>query len=292
VRLADVGRGDWIVADGDRTVHAAARRPAAAAARGHVPGAGTPVHLHHGCRDVMARVRADRRRARPGPRWRTCRDEPLPALHGDRFILRDSAAARTLGGGVVLDPFAEGRRGAGAPAAAGRAGPRRAGRRAAGPAEAPGGVDLDRLRAMFNLTAAGRAGAARGARRGGDRPPAAHRHHARPHAGLGAGHARLPAGVPQRASGVPRHARGRCATAGRTGAAAVPPSRRSCTAPRRAGIAVRNGVARLAEHDVAATPATRLWEAVYPLLRGAAGIAGAVPRTPSWRRRRASTRAG
>jgi selenocysteine-specific elongation factor len=31
-------------------------------------------------------------------------DEPLPFVHGDRFVLRDEAARHTLGGGRVLDP--------------------------------------------------------------------------------------------------------------------------------------------------------------------------------------------
>ena len=30
---------------------------------------------------------------------------PLPLVHGDRFVLRDSAATTTLGGGSVLDPY-------------------------------------------------------------------------------------------------------------------------------------------------------------------------------------------
>ena len=39
-------------------------------------------------------------------------DQPVAALHGDRFILRDQSARRTLGGGRVLDvaPPARGRR--------------------------------------------------------------------------------------------------------------------------------------------------------------------------------------
>jgi selenocysteine-specific elongation factor len=38
-------------------------------------------------------------------------EEPVPVLYGHRFILRDETAQRTVGGGVVLDAFAE-RRGA------------------------------------------------------------------------------------------------------------------------------------------------------------------------------------
>src|SRR5438093_8781779 len=33
--------------------------------------------------------------------------EPVLAMRGDRFILRDETARRTLGGGVVVDPFAD-----------------------------------------------------------------------------------------------------------------------------------------------------------------------------------------
>ena len=34
---------------------------------------------------------------------------PLQAVHGDRLVLRDQRAQRTLGGGRVLDPFAPSR---------------------------------------------------------------------------------------------------------------------------------------------------------------------------------------
>ncbi len=33
-------------------------------------------------------------------------DSPIAALNGDRFILRDPASPRTIGGGTVVDPFA------------------------------------------------------------------------------------------------------------------------------------------------------------------------------------------
>src|SRR5207237_2585415 len=33
--------------------------------------------------------------------------EPVLAMRGDRFILRDETARRTLGGGVVVNPFAD-----------------------------------------------------------------------------------------------------------------------------------------------------------------------------------------
>jgi selenocysteine-specific elongation factor len=37
-------------------------------------------------------------------------DRPVVALHGDRFIVRDQSAQRTIGGGVVLDAFPAQRR--------------------------------------------------------------------------------------------------------------------------------------------------------------------------------------
>jgi selenocysteine-specific elongation factor len=42
-------------------------------------------------------------------------DREIGGLHGDRFVLRDQSASRTVGGGIVLDPFppARGRRSAG-----------------------------------------------------------------------------------------------------------------------------------------------------------------------------------
>ena len=36
-------------------------------------------------------------------------ERPVSALHGDRFVLRDPASQRTLGGGEILDPFAPAR---------------------------------------------------------------------------------------------------------------------------------------------------------------------------------------
>ncbi len=82
-------------------------------------------------------------------------DRPLGALHGDRFILRDQSAQRTIGGGRLLDPW---------PPARGRRRPERlAALRAldkAAPAAAltelisgdPGWVELQRFAQMWNLT--------------------------------------------------------------------------------------------------------------------------------------------
>jgi selenocysteine-specific elongation factor len=73
----------------------------------------TPVHLHLGTQDVNARVLLRRGTTiAPGEQAfaRIVADRPVSALHGDRFILRDQSAQRTLAGGVVLDAFPPRRR--------------------------------------------------------------------------------------------------------------------------------------------------------------------------------------
>mgnify|MGYP006285667551 CR=1 FL=1 len=69
----------------------------------------TPVHLHLATADVTARVAIRRGGSiAPGDRGivQLVLDQPVGALRGDRFILRDQSAVRTIGGGIVLDPFA------------------------------------------------------------------------------------------------------------------------------------------------------------------------------------------
>ena len=78
---------------------------------------GTPVHVHIGANDVMGTVAvlqvggsaADS--VAPGQTaWvQLVLREPIGAWRGDRVVLRDASAGRTLAGGVVLDPFAPAR---------------------------------------------------------------------------------------------------------------------------------------------------------------------------------------
>ena len=110
IELADAVRGDWVVAT---MLHAPTQRmdvrirllDSEARPLKHW----TPVHLHHGARDVTARI-AMRRGAeiKPGESAlaQLIVDHPMAALNGDRFIIRDQSALRTIGGGIVLDPFA------------------------------------------------------------------------------------------------------------------------------------------------------------------------------------------
>lgn len=110
---ASVGRGAWLV---DAALHRPTRRMdvrlrvlgGEARALKHW----TPVHLHLGTASVMGRV-ALLAAVAPGEVTvgQVVLDVPIAGLSGDRFALRDASGQRTIGGGVVLDPFAVGRRG-------------------------------------------------------------------------------------------------------------------------------------------------------------------------------------
>ncbi|MCC5856700.1 MAG: selenocysteine-specific translation elongation factor [Ectothiorhodospiraceae bacterium] len=113
-----IRRGDWVVAEPAELV---TRRldvelgllPSEQRALKHW----TPVHLHLGAADVTARVALlGRHSLGVGERGlaQLVLERPIHGLHGDRFIIRDQSAWRTLGGGKVIDPTPP-RRGRGRP---------------------------------------------------------------------------------------------------------------------------------------------------------------------------------
>ncbi|HEX5803458.1 MAG TPA: selenocysteine-specific translation elongation factor [Azospira sp.] len=68
----------------------------------------TPVHLHLGAEDITGRVALlEGETLAPGAEAlaEIVLDRPLCCVAGDRFVLRDTSASRTLGGGRVLDIF-------------------------------------------------------------------------------------------------------------------------------------------------------------------------------------------
>ncbi|MDE0941649.1 MAG: selenocysteine-specific translation elongation factor [Alphaproteobacteria bacterium] len=68
----------------------------------------TPVHLHLAAGDVTGRIAVLGDRRIPSGEDALAQlvlDAPIGALFGDRFILRDQSAQRTLAGGIVIDPF-------------------------------------------------------------------------------------------------------------------------------------------------------------------------------------------
>ncbi len=156
--LETVARGDWVLHE---AIHAPTQRFEARvtvlAAEAHALRHWTPLHVHLATADVTARIAVPGGSAIAPAATALAQlvlDKPVGALHGDRFILRDQSARRTLGGGVIIDPFA-------------RAGRRVATARKAelaaldaGPVEAvlaeltssqPQGVDLARFERAFNL---------------------------------------------------------------------------------------------------------------------------------------------
>ena len=131
LRDVGVGRGDWIVAP-----------------RAHAPTSRIDVALQ-----VLA---GEPRALTDGAQLLLHR--PIGALHGDRLVLRDASARRTVAGGCVLDPFAPSR---------GRERPERLRALEALTGHAPGraltrlldlapeGIDLGRFEVAWNLDDAG-----------------------------------------------------------------------------------------------------------------------------------------
>ncbi len=107
--LEQIHRGQWLLAE---WLHAPTQRVDIEFQL--LPGERTfehfhPVHVHLGTQDVIARVALlEGPRLRAGERMfaQLLINAPVHAVKGDRLILRDQSAQRTLGGGQVLDPFA------------------------------------------------------------------------------------------------------------------------------------------------------------------------------------------
>ena len=155
----EIARGDWIVAE---PAHAPTRRIDARirvlASEDKPLAHWTPLHLHLGAVDVGARVVPYEGAAVAAGHsaWVQLElDRPIGALRGDRFILRDQSALRTVGGGTVIDAFAPATRRRKAErlpvlAAFDRAEPAQA-LAALLALEPPDGVDLGRFATQCNL---------------------------------------------------------------------------------------------------------------------------------------------
>jgi selenocysteine-specific elongation factor len=107
--LDAVSRGDWVLAPAiHHPTQRIAGRVSVLASETQPLKHWTPVHLHLATADITARIAIRRGESiAPGASAivQLQLDKPVGALHGDRFILRDQSATRTLGGGMVLDPF-------------------------------------------------------------------------------------------------------------------------------------------------------------------------------------------
>lgn len=159
IGLDSVARGDWVLAE---PAHAPVRRLDATLRllNGEKKPLRhwTPVHVHMAASAETGRVAIlEGGSIAPGDTGlvQIVLDNPIGALAGDRFILRDQSARRTIGGGRIVDPFSPAR---------GRARPQRLeilqAMRDATPAQAltarlgqsVDGVALGRFAQTFNLT--------------------------------------------------------------------------------------------------------------------------------------------
>jgi len=103
VETSDLSRGDWL-ADA-RALTTTSRIDVALRAMPDRPIAdASAVHVHIGTARTTARVHWLAQ-----DRAQLVLDAPICAAPGDRFIVRDAQAATTIGGGIVLDPFAPAR---------------------------------------------------------------------------------------------------------------------------------------------------------------------------------------
>ena len=108
VEKADIARGDWIVdaAIAEPTRRADVRLRVLPTERRQLRH-WTPVHVHIGSADISGRVALlEGGSLAPGENalGQLVLDEPTVALAGDRFVLRDQSAQRTVGGGRIVDP--------------------------------------------------------------------------------------------------------------------------------------------------------------------------------------------
>lgn len=157
---SQISRGDWLLHD---RIHAPTDR-LDASLRIHGGEANalkhwTPAHLYLGAAGVNCRIAVlEDGSIPPGGSGlvQLVLDRPIGAVCGDRFILRDQSARRTIAGGTVIDPFSPAR---------GRARRQRIAwlqamsqetpEEAIGQllAQSPAGLDLNRFAQAWNLTA-------------------------------------------------------------------------------------------------------------------------------------------
>lgn len=109
-----VSRGDWLVApDHAQVSHRLDTEIEILASEQHPLKSRGKLHVHIGAADIPGRYQVlGEDLVRPGDRGlvHLVLQSPVSAVHGDRIILRDLSASRTLGGGWVIDPMAPKRR--------------------------------------------------------------------------------------------------------------------------------------------------------------------------------------
>ncbi len=158
LQLEDIHRGNWLTMNPGPATHRADISLQILGSEKKPFAHWTPVHIHSAANHVTGRIALlAQRRLAPGERGlaQLVFEPPINLCRGDRVIIRDQGALRTIGGGEVLDPYAPKR---------GRARPERLSLlkliRPAAPGESikdllkssPAGLDKRTLAAGFNLT--------------------------------------------------------------------------------------------------------------------------------------------
>ena len=110
VELEDIERGDWLTSP--NSIEPSSRLDVSFSLLSDAPFALkhlAPVKLHLGAKRVsgkLALVSTSKRRLEPGDEClaQLILDDKVSSMVGDRFVIRDHAETRVLGGGRVLDP--------------------------------------------------------------------------------------------------------------------------------------------------------------------------------------------
>ncbi len=114
ISVNTVSRGDWLVTlDRAQVSHRLDAEIEILAGEEHPLKSRGKIHVHVGAADVPARFQVlGENSIGPGNRGlvHLVLQTPVSAVHGDRLILRDLSASRTIGGGRVIDPIAPKRR--------------------------------------------------------------------------------------------------------------------------------------------------------------------------------------
>ncbi|MEM7543815.1 MAG: selenocysteine-specific translation elongation factor [Pseudomonadota bacterium] len=105
----EISRGEWLVHElADFTTQRLGVRLQVLPGEARPLRNRTPFHLHVGTTDVTARLALYQgREIEPGGAAdaELLLDHPICAVRGDRFVIRDQSAQRTIGGGWLIDPL-------------------------------------------------------------------------------------------------------------------------------------------------------------------------------------------
>lgn len=105
--LAHIHRGNWLTSNPAAASDRADARLRVLAAESRALRHWTPVHIHTGANHVTGRVAVlEQPTISPGSEGlvQLVLDQPIVVCTGDRFVIRDQGANRTIGGGRIIDP--------------------------------------------------------------------------------------------------------------------------------------------------------------------------------------------